>query len=960
MNNYPKIIDAAGKTLAILDNLIDPDISEQVNGEYTFTFTAIIEELKTDYIHYDNFIEVDDNIFLISKYIKKRTQDNKLLVNVLCEHVSYLLIEYDLENFDHTYETPTSMLSYALMGTPFMVGNVTVGGHSSIQMTQETNKREVLNHIAQNFKGEFVFDRYTISFLQQRGQNRGVEFRVGKNVKGISKTVDATVRDADGNPKVTYEIDIIELNELDDFKGLEGFSLGDTVKLFDEELGINIYARIFDIPSRNPIKKRNTKVVLGNFIDDLAKEQIGIKRTSNLVSKRSGVWDRAEAITENGTFLAQLLEGTINALQNQIFAGLGTVTITEHNGIMITDQPTHEASTSALRLLGGILAISNSKDVDGNWIWRTFGTGDGFSADHMITGTLDASVVRVENMTFGDLSGRVGAGQLDEDVVDTIDGAYNVANNAQGTANTANANANQAKEIASKTNINLARNGGAEICTNADGIPDYWSHWRNSVNVWTGRRSDQSWTISGRYSFEIRAIGTVESVGSFYQELFGFKIGQPYTLSGKIGTHRCLGRITVAFLDAAGNWLAAESIWSDAPAVKKGSVTVVSPAAATRMTVEVVKHETTTGHADSYLFADEVKVEEGSVATPYIENDLSANDTANAVANSVQKGQKFDNSIMIGNGNGIKVLDALNVARVILGQYAAGKYGIKVTNGEMFSTTFQSGAEGASEYVRIGSGYSPIQIVKNNNDVIRIFETGGEGQIRFYKNAGSELGTIGATGGSGKFYIEGGSPGGSDTIFLRSASYEFERGKLWVQDGLRVFNDKNAVVITKNYGERLMYSLEMPESRFEDIGVGEVVDGLCRIDLDPVFVETLELHGLETPYVVHLTPYDWLTLRVKEIGTTYFIVEEKEGLSGTFAWRLSGIRVGYKGRRIERVDAQDALDGWEEGVEDLFAEELTKHTDTVLEDLWEEETSSILSVSIEKDLERIFEEGAYE
>src|SRR5690606_21103917 len=52
--------------------------------------------------------------------------------------------------------------------------------------------------------------------------------------------------------------------------------------------------------------------------------------------------------------------------------------------------------TKALRLLGGLLAISNEKDpVTGNWVWRTFGTGDGFTADLLNAGQIRTSLVQI-------------------------------------------------------------------------------------------------------------------------------------------------------------------------------------------------------------------------------------------------------------------------------------------------------------------------------------------------------------------------------------------------------------------------------------------------------------------------------------------------------------------------------------------------------------------------------------
>ena len=98
------------------------------------------------------------------------------------------------------------------------------------------------------------------------------------------------------------------------------------------------------------------------------------------------------------------------------------------------------------------------------------------------------------------------------------------------------------------------------------------------------------------------------------------------------------------------------------------------------------------------------------------------------------------------------------------------------------------------------------------------------------------------------------------------------REDVWVYDDFKVAGAKNAVVPTELWVKRFSV-LEMPESKFMDEGVAELINGLCRIDIDPIFLETIEPNTTETPFI-HLT-YDWLNLRVKEIGDTYFVVGER-------------------------------------------------------------------------------------
>lgn len=281
--------------------------------------------------------------------------------------------------------------------------------------------------------------------------------------------------------------------------------------------------------------------------------------------------------------------------------------------------------------------------------------------------------------------------------------------------------------------------------------------------------------------------------------------------------------------------------------------------------------------------------------------------------------------------DGIKVFDASNVKRVHLGQYAAGKYGLEITNGEIYSTTIRSGAKGAASYTEIGAGWSPLKIVHNNGTRLDIWADGGRGMIQLYdtNDMRGQIVPHNDMHGIGIRIHARTNSGSSQNISLMGANIEIA-GHVWVADNFRVYGTKNAVVLTDNYGDRLMYSMEMPELKFEDEGFGELVEGICRIDIDPIFLDTIEPNSEQTPFMVHLTPYDWIQIRVKEIGNSYFIVEEKEGLSGRFAWRMSATRKGYAGVRLERIDDTSVI---EEEWENEIIEEML---DKVLED-WEEE-----------------------
>jgi hypothetical protein len=114
---------------------------------------------------------------------------------------------------------------------------------------------------------------------------------------------------------------------------------------------------------------------------------------------------------------------------------------------------------------------------------------------------------------------------------------------------------------------------------------------------------------------------------------------------------------------------------------------------------------------------------------------------------------------------------------------------------------------------------------------------------------------------------------------------------------LRAKGAKSAVVETAHFGDRKLYAIEAPDVRFSDEGVARLQSGVARVELDPIFLETIE-----GEYLVHVTPYGDASLYVAKIGQDYFVVKARDGDPNvTFAWRLSATRKGYAGVRLEDV-----------------------------------------------------------
>lgn len=258
------ILNNSYQPLSVLEEYLNDEITEQINGSYTFKFAVYMDEEKSQYIDTANLVEVEGQFFNIVKHRRTRSENGQVLITVECEQVSYDLLFYLFETGFLYTGTPLELMQRALRDTGFSIGTVEPTGFVSIDLKEDVNVRGILMEIAIQSGGELQFDKYTVNLRNSRGQDQGVQFRLGKNIKGIVKDVNSQT----GEVLTSYEISVVELNSLPEFEGLEGFGLGDIVDIIDEELQINEQQRIIEY-GYSPRQRINSRVVIANYIEGL-------------------------------------------------------------------------------------------------------------------------------------------------------------------------------------------------------------------------------------------------------------------------------------------------------------------------------------------------------------------------------------------------------------------------------------------------------------------------------------------------------------------------------------------------------------------------------------------------------------------------------------------------------------------------------------------------------------------
>lgn len=132
--------------------------------------------------------------------------------------------------------TAFDMLVSLFEGTPFNVGDIDEEFQvvKTISSQEPLYKREALFLIAAAYQAEVQFNKFTVSLVKRRGNNKGFYFAYSKNIKGVTRVVNARKR-INGQPIVSYSLSAVMLEKL--LGADESFETGDTVKSMTQGWG---------------------------------------------------------------------------------------------------------------------------------------------------------------------------------------------------------------------------------------------------------------------------------------------------------------------------------------------------------------------------------------------------------------------------------------------------------------------------------------------------------------------------------------------------------------------------------------------------------------------------------------------------------------------------------------------------------------------------------------------------
>ena len=189
-------------------------------------------------------------------------------------------------------------------------------------------------------------------------------------------------------PAVSYEGTVEAL-------GRAGFDanacdLGDNLQMVDTTFPkpLRLTGRVLEIVEDLLGDGSPSSVKVGNIIEGITKRSDRVQQTLDRLTGSAGSWDDA------ATLGSSYLNGVIDGLNNVMNQTGGYTYIKPGKGLYVYDRREDDNPTMCIQIGGGYFRIADGKNADGTWNFRTLGNGHGLVADAIVSGTIDANLIR--------------------------------------------------------------------------------------------------------------------------------------------------------------------------------------------------------------------------------------------------------------------------------------------------------------------------------------------------------------------------------------------------------------------------------------------------------------------------------------------------------------------------------------------------------------------------------------
>ena len=224
-----------------------------------------------------------------------------------------------------------------------------------------------------------------------------------------------------GKPTTEYTFSYIRVSEDFDIQP-DDIDINSIFKLYDAELQVDdkLFVRSVtygvDDKKLGKIDVSNQDITLtGNDLGTLLSR---MSQLADLIDQKNALYERAKAISNDGTLYIDRLNGQIDVIKNQILSSTSNWYTDESGNIVFLSAD----GGSAMMLSGAGFMLASGKDDNGEWNWRTLGTGRGITADEIVAGFISVDRLEAGSITTSKLSSEVG---------ESLDLSSNVSVNAR-------------------------------------------------------------------------------------------------------------------------------------------------------------------------------------------------------------------------------------------------------------------------------------------------------------------------------------------------------------------------------------------------------------------------------------------------------------------------------------------------------------------------------------------------
>ena len=177
--------------LAVLDECIVAEVTEELNGEYSLYIEYPSDSRKATHLVELNIIKANEQLFRIYKV--ERQQEATRRIKVWARHIFYDLAFYFIESVNLVNANMKEAIEGTIPPEAQAVFEFLAPERNIYPIKlRNINALEGLFNLIEIYGGELIRDNFTIEILEKLGEGKGTTIRYGKNIKGLKAIIDTS------------------------------------------------------------------------------------------------------------------------------------------------------------------------------------------------------------------------------------------------------------------------------------------------------------------------------------------------------------------------------------------------------------------------------------------------------------------------------------------------------------------------------------------------------------------------------------------------------------------------------------------------------------------------------------------------------------------------------------------------------------------------------------------------